>query len=411
MPTLTTLPNEVLHQILLYVEHETATLLSLSLLTPALHTLARPHLYRHITLYVSTRRDPISARYELLMRTLKHAPSPAPLVRHLELTLPKGVAESYTRANALLRRLSGLTTLRISASRARTAFTPTFLAEVLLPELASLTVEDPQLSIPVLVSWLVSPALRSLTAPLLRFPAQPPDMPPPLMPPSPLAALNLGTTHVPLASLVALLDRMPRLERLSLAVPGLPTAYSPAAIAGGLDPVRASLRVLDVCSGVPPMEDLAHDGSRLDLSAFGALREVNVPAGCLFATKRPARKGRDGVGALLPGSLEVLQISFDFSWGILYLDDGFPAFQAAGHGAVERGKWAWLEELARGKKQGTWPGLRAVRLEERIKQPRGFRYDRLVWQPPGELAGLFEEVGVELVVWLRAPMTGKGSRG
>ena len=60
-----------------------------------------------------------------------------------------------------------------------------------------------------------------------------------------------------------------------------------------------------------------------------------------------------------------------------------------------------MADLARAKLEGTLPALRSVRLEERIKQPRGFVYDRIVWTPPGELAGVFEDAEVELVVWLR----------
>ncbi|MCJ1378820.1 hypothetical protein MMC17_001919 [Xylographa soralifera] len=415
MPTLTALPNEVLHQILLYFEHDPPTLLSLSLLTHNLHALARPHLYRHLALFVSTRSDPISAQYELLMRTLTHAPSPAPLVRHLVLSVHKGVAESHARANALLRLLPNLTTLRISAGRGRADFKPTFLASNPLPALTELVLDDPQLTVPVLLSWLALPALRALTLTLLFFPSHPSPTPPPPSTPSPLLSLNLGTRHIPPHLLSALLAHTPHLTSLSLAFPGPtpprvahnhPSALHPSAIAAALQPVQNSLRALHMGSGVLPPAT-AHDGSRLDLSAWPELRLVNVPAGVLFTTAGPARTGRDGIGALLPPALEVLQIDFDFGWGVLYLDDGWGAFRAAGHGAVERWKWAWLLEVARGKRGGRWPGLRAVRLEERIKQPRGFRYDRVVWQPPLDLLRAFEEVGVELVVWLRGPLPGR----
>ncbi|MCJ1401439.1 hypothetical protein MMC11_004652 [Xylographa trunciseda] len=414
MPTLTALPNEVLHQIILYLEHDLSALRKLSILNHNLYALTRPHLYRRINVFITTRKDPLSVGYDLFMRTLTHEPLPGPLVRHVVLMLQKGLVEIHTRANTLLRLLPGLVTLRIDAGHGRVGFTPTFLASNPLYALTELVLNDPQLTIPVLISWLALPSLHSVTTSVLYFPPNAPRMPASPSTPSALSSLKLGSTHIRPPLLHALLSHTPQLSALSLALPGLSTpfaprvthnmmvALSPAEVAAALEPVQGSLRVLNLSSGVMTGWG-GHDGTRMDFSAWSQLRELNVPASCLFATMGPARTGRDGIGRLLPRSLEVLQISFDFEWGVLYLDDGWAAFDAAGHGEVERWKWAWLEEIARGKNE-RWPGLRAVKLEERIKQPKGFYYDRVVWMQPRELVELYKEVDVTLEVWLRQPL-------
>ena len=125
--------------------------------------------------------------------------------------------------------------------------------------------------------------------------------------PSALQALNLGTTCLAPALLAALLARTPRLETLTIAVPTGGGSIR-AAVAEGLAPVRGTLRVLRMGEG----EGAPRIEGGVDLSGYGALREVNLPAGCVFATRMPeqgAGRERGTVVGLLPRGVESLQVS------------------------------------------------------------------------------------------------------
>lgn len=67
-------------------------------------------------------------------------------------------------------------------------------------------------------------------------------------------------------------------------------------------------------------------------------------------------------------------------------------------------RYTWLSELVQGSvgdEDGV--GLRQIVIEERIKHPRGFRYGRLVWEPPSTMKNVCVNAGLDLSVWLRKP--------
>jgi hypothetical protein len=78
--------------------------------------------------------------------------------------------------------------------------------------------------------------------------------------------------------------------------------------------------------------------------------------------------------------------------------------------AKERKQLAWLWELLSMKKRHL-PELAFIWLEERIKAPRGFEYDRLPMPPAPPLAEALHDAGVKFRLWLRIPLIGEECPG
>lgn len=88
--------------------------------------------------------------------------------------------------------------------------------------------------------------------------------------------------------------------------PSMQWTFSPGRILPTLAPSAETLAMLELRDGC--QQWLGHDGSRLDLSSFVALKYLSATASCFVA---PLSLGdlRNGLYSLLPRSLEKLHIS------------------------------------------------------------------------------------------------------
>ena len=70
-----------------------------------------------------------------------------------------------------------------------------------------------------------------------------------------------------------------------------------------------------------------------------------------------------------------------------------------------KNRFDWLEELTGfAASEDTPLSLNDLTIEERIKHPKGFSFDRHVWQPPSHLRETLVREAIDLQVWLRKPM-------
>lgn len=128
-----------------------------------------------------------------------------------------------------------------------------------------------------------------------------------------------GIVHVPEDELSRLLQRTPSLKKLRCAIPG-PKAYTEppqlfthgramSAVAKSLEPIQHCLNHLVIRQG-RNTDWASYDDSRLDLSQFKSLTTLEAPAECFFRARK-ADPSRNGVYALLPPTLEELDVSSD----------------------------------------------------------------------------------------------------
>jgi hypothetical protein len=139
---------------------------------------------------------------------------------------------------------------------------------------------------------------------------------------SPLTTLDLGEICLPKNTLRSLLQMAKQLKTLECGVPNseqLPVTnrkkylqinLSPAEILSAITPVYRTLTTLALCDVYQGYQgyQFIHDGSRLDLSGFLALKAIKIPSNLLFQTPE-AHPSRDGIYKLLPRSLEWIKVS------------------------------------------------------------------------------------------------------
>jgi hypothetical protein len=135
---------------------------------------------------------------------------------------------------------------------------------------------------------------------------------------SPLTTLDLGEICLPKNTLRSLLEMTKELKMLECGVPNgeqlqvanrrgyIQNNLSPAEILSAILPVQQTLRKLVLCDVYQNYWPI-HDGSRLDLSGFTALKTIKVPSNLLFQAAE-ADPSRDGVYRLLPRSLEWIKV-------------------------------------------------------------------------------------------------------
>jgi len=139
-----------------------------------------------------------------------------------------------------------------------------------------------------------------------------------------------------------------------------------------------------------------HDGTRLDLSSFKALKLLIVSHFLLFESCGPG-PSREGVYLLLPFSLESLTVYFDFASGFLYnSEQEYDRFSA---GIVPETAYSWLTELGL-HKASSLPNLNEVFIQEAMRYHRGPPFP-LVHKYPTHLATVCENSGIKLSVEMR----------
>ena len=142
------------------------------------------------------------------------------------------------------------------------------------------------------------------------------------LPRSALSRLYLGTGFRNISELSLFFTLFTSIKVLALGIPlqdaEVPTGQapehepnlclSPGSIANMLCPFQDMLVELWLCNQFSSSTETAHDGTRIDLSGFPALKKLTLPPSCLFPSKLP-NKAREGVWRLLPPHLETLTVS------------------------------------------------------------------------------------------------------
>jgi hypothetical protein len=195
---------------------------------------------------------------------------------------------------------------------------------------------------------------------------------------------------------------------------------SPAEVLSVILPVEYTLMKLVLCDVYQNYRPI-HDGSRLDLSGFAALKTIKVPSNLLFQAPE-AHPSRDGVFRLLPRSLEWMkvgltsglralnpplffsthskQISFPENNGIKYAN---PPQETEHIPSNEIGPTdlSWLEELAT-YKHLCFPRLTSVKLHEWCPGRLQMTGHRMVRFPtPDSTLDLFDASGIKLRIKAR----------
>lgn len=103
------------------------------------------------------------------------------------------------------------------------------------------------------------------------------------------------------------------------------------------------------------------------------------------------------------------QLWFPFGNYFLYSDDELSQWFPDGQydhclESKHSSRYAWLSELMEANIMSSGPfNLRAIRIDERIKGPRGFGYGRHIWDLPAPLRSICSDTGIEFTGWLRKP--------
>ncbi|ORY10786.1 hypothetical protein BCR34DRAFT_588336 [Clohesyomyces aquaticus] len=150
-----------------------------------------------------------------------------------------------------------------------------------------------------------------------------------------------------------------------------------------------------------------HDGTRLDLSAFSKLKDIEVSARLFFA---PLAQGlpREGTYKLFPKTAETIKIWFPNDIGIFYSATGgivntaeFVVFNRTGGNASEV---RWIQEFAI-HKSFSFPHLKEIRLLEKISGSDGkLEFNERIWVPPYSFKTAFDATQIQLTVSLRREM-------
>jgi len=311
----------IVSEIVLDHRRGTHALFSLALTCRSLSRLACPLIGHHVSLRVASRR------FKLFKRTLSENPT----YGHRVLSFERSVSEpGYPTLNeaqlkSFLRKLPNLRTLHsLSATHSGPSVVPILLSrkQPLKHTLEDIILHDVIVNIVEVFKLVLFPHLRRLRvetvqrreiggqafSPLSRSGAK-----------SELEVLELGEYIGPRATKTILLHCGNSLKELSCPVPVGPHLiddppsrdfmirnFSPMKILSTLFPVAQTLTKLQL--DTTRQDWPGHDGSRLDLSSFVALRSLRASALCFVA---PLSLGisRNGLYRSLPSSLEEFRVS------------------------------------------------------------------------------------------------------
>ena len=299
-----------------------------------------------LTIYLQETR----LKYMVLIRTFEINPSLAELVRKLDLRWdmkhrPDDTGEGTDpprsdegtcnfKTNQLLALLPNIEYLRVRTDHWCWPFVPDFLAHNPVPRLRRLYLQWYVISLHDALPFLAIPNLEQLELYSLD-PLRPSKTVEPNGPQRKrLSELRLGSLPLPLPSLDVLLSHLTDIKELRL---GLPYAdpdteieiaarwqqssddiltskmFSPHSVGVTLQSLKFTLTKLWLWNEHYTSNPRKHDGTRLDLSDFRALRKLDVPSDVFFAHRLPVPSDeRKGVWALLPSGLEEFKVRIMF---------------------------------------------------------------------------------------------------
>ena len=328
-----------------------------------------------------------------------------------------------TRTNKFLALLPNIEALRVETVPICGTFTPDFLVQNPVPRLRQLHLPHLE-SFNDILPFLAIPNLDELSA---KYPSWASiytfDIA--KLQPKSLSKLHLGTNlHESLYYLEHYFSLFTNVRNLRFGLPHVDVRVcSPSSIGVLLDRFKHTLtdlliwyhrsrRSRDTRDGYD-----GHDGTRLDLSAFAALKNVNLPSDVFFASPIPsASENRSGIWKLLPPSLQSLKVWFDHDQNFLYtpseLDSVFHASKVRTFDTRDLPKdsdrYYWLQELAT-YNPSHFPHLARVEIEERRLNSfsrRDIDQDPLkmcTWRVTAALKSAFDEAAIELRVRVRIP--------
>lgn len=317
MLLLAELPNDILLNVLTCLCNDPQSLRSLAVSSRWLHSLALPFLYRHV--HLNLRRIDGLLLYG---RTVSKRPDLALLTRELKLTLPKGRLtkagrEVLSHVNLLLGLLPNVRSFGLHLLR---GFDDTFILRRInasfLSALHGFSVGDRSLDIFELFRWLPTQNIRTLhieKLQRLRL-TETPELSPVELP---LTSLSFGSSvYFQVDQLRKVLQMTPSLNRLVCNIPVIEKGerltwmltLAPSSVAYALEPVKGSLTELNLRAGAWPYW-CQETKSTMDLSDFGALRNLSAPSRCFERAKDRRDSSNTGLYHKLPSNLKYLTVS------------------------------------------------------------------------------------------------------
>ncbi|KAF8855720.1 hypothetical protein BDZ45DRAFT_497803 [Acephala macrosclerotiorum] len=309
MPSLLDLADEILLEILVYLELDNPTLSNICRASSRLNGLARPILYRSI-LFDLPPHDPILQ----LTRTIDGDDELASQVHGLCLTWPKDCnipADDRVNIQNLIHKLTSLRHLVVSASLDQRSALP-FLEFAEYTELRRVAFMYADLTNSMIMKFMFLPKiekmvilfLKSLSNPSIPLACQPGT--------SPLKILHLDHCTPREVVLGTFLQCPKALESLTFAVPPFAEQFHTAVSTRDFSPRQVGSALMHVKHSLVNLTiywklSHRHDGSRLDLSSFEKLRFISLPSPLFFNIAYP-HASRNGVYRVLPRSLETLEV-------------------------------------------------------------------------------------------------------
>lgn len=416
MARFTDLNEDVLRLILGHIYFCQRTFYALTLTCKSISELATGFLYYRID--VSHRPPGFTNRFEIFLRTLTQPDQRRrrQLLSYIrELSIPHCVDHGGRREPATTRLLNSIEQTHapnLSTSNFPRLRTAHVIDDVAIQDLARLLYSTPIDTVHIgnsydrnlrnLRTLRNRRHLRNASAPTVSLTNLPRRQ-------DPLVSLSIDT-HYPAATLRELLFISGGVKHLVLREPGTMTAspfdprigahlgimsdmYSPTQFGHALEPLRATLQSLDLTTPETLKWPGGHDGSRLDLRAFGRLRRVRADSKCFF---RPGRNKAD-ICPLLPASIEALELCFDF------MDSAVTRVVIGTEAGREADDYQWIIDLVQGAP--AWvPRLRSLKVKEEGVLSRvvcGVYVDAFrEWEPPPHVKAVLVEghVAVEVTV-------------
>lgn len=334
MSLLESLPGEMIHEILSFLQHDRPSLCSLARVNRFFGALSSLYIFRHVNLSIPDPHATTWKQIESFVRSVDERPSLTLQVQSLGLKWTQShfwdtALAMGVQTNDLLSRLPNLQSLSLETYRFhRFNIQPFSLESSPMSSLRSITISDKSIAMDDVICLMYIKTIEYLRIVDMdgRRTSSDRHMEP-TRTAAHLSTLCFGTSfYLPDHNLREVLCRAPALKDLSCNLPGrevmrgclgatgtgdfdrkMTSSLSPAGIARALEPVRDSLVRLHLGDNAHT-QWAGHDGSRMDLSQFGQLKTLRVESPCFFRDRVPDAS-RNGVYALLPPALEELDVS------------------------------------------------------------------------------------------------------
>ncbi|KAF2649915.1 hypothetical protein K491DRAFT_783005 [Lophiostoma macrostomum CBS 122681] len=424
------LPDDVLLEILVQLQHNRQDLAVLTLVSRRLCPLARRILYRHVG-------NLPRRRQELLIKVLEdrpdlrvHTHSCAPIVINQDGTVnhdsfnyvalfPNLVELRLIRKSLAIAPDDGSSELMLTSQRRGPSYECQFLDDLPLVSLKKIQLDaghdagprgSSGFTITEILRCMQFPKLRTLKAYQLgvledglstSLPAQKSNITSLELTGSSLWSVKASLIHTLLlccTQLRRLCCQVPMETRANAFGPTrLLEDISPAALRNMLEPVRQSLEELYLRNrpwGV------SYDDTKLDLSDFSRLEVLQLPSPCLLPPGRPC-EGRKNLHYYLPPRLKQLHLDFARTSGIFYYH-GDPDFKSQRPSSMLADRYDWLFQFPEDKSD-YYPHLQSISM---IDPPgsSGWRdWVQAKWQPPPYVATSFAERGIKLDIRISTP--------